>query len=320
LSAIARRGYWMEAKTSMTTITLSETNHRERFLKTSEARYLLATLPLDIAEKLERAFLNADLEGEDAKEALAFLAKNSTITRIVTENPSSAETFEYLYQMIPVDNEIDKFFIMTKAAVGIHQRLVALRNYLPGIIRREIIRTDFKSGDKFVIFNVGSGPGHDTIETLEENRDLKERVHVYCIDPDAKMLAVGEAKARRLGLEESFTSVPHKFGEIDVGKAHMILMIGLLCPMPEEKCVKILRNVSQFLHHSGVTVFNTVQNKMLREDPLCDFIMRLYGWRMDYKRNSQTLEIAKMAGLNPIGSFFDSLGYNRVVIARKTLR
>lgn len=295
-------------------------NHRERFLKTFEARYLLATLPLDIAGKLERAFLNADLGGEDAKETLAFLVKNSTISQIITENPSSAETFEYLYQKIPVDNEIDKFFIMTKAAVGIHQRLVALRNYLPGVIRREIARADFKNEDKFVIFNVGSGPGHDTIEILAENPDFRERVHVYCIDPDAKMLAVGEAKAKRLALEESFTFVPHNFGETDLGKAHMIVMIGLLCPMPEEKCIKILRKVSQFLHHSGVIVFSTVQKKMLREDPLCDFIMRLGGWCMDYKRNGQTLEIAKMADLNPIGSFFDSLGYNRVVIARKSLR
>jgi SAM-dependent methyltransferase len=293
--------------------------HRERFLETSEARYLLTILPLDIAEKLKRAFLNAELEGEDAKEALAFLVKNSTISRIITENPSSAETFEYLYQKRPVDNKIDNFFMMTKAAVGIHQRLIALRSNLPSIIRKEIIRADLKNGEKFVIFNVGSGPGHDTIEILKENRDLRERVHVYCIDPDAKMLAVGEAKARRLALKESFTFIPHRFGEIDLGKAHMILMIGLLCPMPEEKCVKVLRNVSQFLHHSGVTVFNTVQKKMLREDPLCDFIMRLGGWHMDHKKNSQTLEIAKMAGLNPIGSFFDSLGYNRVVIARKSL-
>jgi SAM-dependent methyltransferase len=294
--------------------------HRERFLETSEARYLLATLPPDIAEKLKRVFLNGDLEGEEAREALAYLVKNSTITRIVVEKPSSAETFEYLYQKIPVDNKIDKFFIMTRAAVGIHQRLIALGSNLPSVIGKEITRADLKNGEKFVIFNMGSGPGHDTIEVLAENPDLKEGIHVYCIDPDAKMLAVGEARAKTLGLEESFTFVPHKFGEIELGNAHMILIIGILCPMPKEACIKILQNVSQFLHPSGIIVFNTVQNKMLNEDPLCDFIMRLYGWHMDYKRNSETLKIAQMSGLKPVGSFFDSLGYNRVVIARRSLR
>jgi SAM-dependent methyltransferase len=302
------------------TATFADVKRREHFLKASEARYLLATLPPDIAGRLKRAFLGADLDGEDAEEALAFLAKNSTIARIISENPSSAETFEYLYQKVPVDNEIDKFFIMTRAAVGIHQRLVALRNYLPSFIRREISVAASRDGDKFVVFNVGSGPGHDTIEILEQNADLRERVRVYCIDPDAKMLAVGEAKARRLGVEESFTFVARKFGEVDLGKADMVILIGLLCPMPEGRCVETLRSGSQFLHDSGVVVFNTVQNRMLREDPLCDFLMRLAGWHMDYKRNGETLEIARMSGLKPIASFFDSLGYNRVVVARRAGR
>lgn len=293
--------------------------HRERFLETSEARYLLGTLPLDIAEKLKRVFLNADLEGEEAKEVLAYLVQNSTISRIINGAPSSAETFEYLYQKIPVDNKIDNFFIMTKAAVGIHQRLIALRSNLPSVIRKEIIRADLKNGEKFVIFNMGSGPGHDMIETLAENPGLKETVHVYCIDPDAKILAVGEAKAKKSGLEESFTFVPHKFGEVGLGKAHAILIIGILCPISKETCIKILQNVSQFLHPCGIVIFNTVQNKMLREDPLCDFMMRLAGWHMDYKRNSETLKIAQVSGFKPVGSFFDSLGYNRVVIARKSL-
>lgn len=300
------------------TITLPDVKHREGFLNTSEARYLLATLPLDIAAKLRRAFLGSDLEGKDAKEALAFLRKNSTITRIVSERPSSAETFEYLYQKIPVDNEIDKFFIMTRAAVGIYQRLSALRNNLPSTIRKELMRTDLKNGDRLVIFNVGSGPGHDMIETLAENPDIKARAHVYCIDPDAKMLDVGRLKANELGIEESFTFVPHGFGEIELGKAHMILAIGILCPMPKETCIRILQDLKQFLHQSGVIVFSTVQKQMLREDPLCDFIMALSGWRMDYKENSETLSIAKMAGLKPIASFFDSLGYNRIVVARRT--
>jgi len=216
-----------------------------------------------------------------------------------------------------VENEVDRYFIRAKEAIGIEQRLLALRQQLPDIITQGILRLTLTKGQRFVIFNVGSGPGHDLIEVLEANPVLQKFVEVVCIDPAENMLAIGERRVKELGMADIFRFVPKKFGEAGLGEAHMILMIGILCPVSHNNCVKILKNASRFLHPSGILVYNTVQTRMVMGDPLCDFIIRMAGWHLDYKEDSESLEIAKEAGLEPIHSFFDSLQYNCMVIARR---
>jgi SAM-dependent methyltransferase len=300
----------------MNDITFADIPSREKFLASPEALYLLGALGPDIARKLEECFLSTGLAGKDIREVHVHFVEHSDIIRIVTASPSSAETFEYLYHKRPVEKEIDPYFLRAKAAIGIKQRLMALKRHLPDIIRNEISRLALKKGERFVVFNVGSGPGHDMIEVLHENRELSEVVRVVCIDPDAPMLEIGERRVKELGLSNSFDFVPHKFSDVDLGKSHMVLMIGILCPMPQKACIKILKNTSNFVYPSGTVVYNTVQTRMVKGDPLCDFIMRMAGWHMDYKKYSTSIEIARLAGLRPESSFFDSLGYNCMVVAR----
>lgn len=295
---------------------------REWALKTPQAINLLKALPVDIADKLTTAFLatEQDISNSLSKEVHTYLVNNSLITSIVTRAPSSAETFEFLYHERRVQDEIDMYFPEGSAAKGIYERLKALQINLPGIIKKEMIRRDMFKDEKFIIFNMGSGPGHDTIGMLKDNQDLKKWVHVYCIDPDEKMLNVGKKKVESLGLSDCFTFVPKKFSEANIKqRAHMILMIGILCPMPKKICISILDGMRNFTDSKGIIVYNTVQERMLIGDPLTDFIMRISGWHMDYKTDEESVEIAKSANWHPFHSFYDSLGFNCMVAARKTI-
>ena len=297
-------------------LTFADIKDREWALETPAAKYLLKTLPLEIREKLRKGFLLSGSRSKEARDVLEYLLKYSTISRILTQETSSAETFEYLYFKRQVDNKVDEYFPRGQAAIGINQRLLALKSNLPNLIRDEIKRLNLLKGGKFIVFNVGSGPGHDMIEVLAENPDLLNRVHVFCIDPDDLMLEIGRHRVTELGISDSFTFIPKKCEEAEMVKAHMILMIGLLCPMKKTTCVKVLKNMIYFSRFGGLIVFSTVQKEMLIGDPLTDFIMRLAGWKMSYKNDSEPEEIARAAGWKPISRFFDSLGFNCMTVAR----
>jgi len=279
---------------------------------------LVSLMPLEIAVKFRKCFLEDGLKSPEAEELRIFFRKHSTIFRTVEQSPSSSETFEYLYRERPTEGEIDEYFPNGKAAIGIYQRLGALKIELPSIIREEIRRISLPKGEKFIVVNMGSGPGHDMIGVLAENPDLVERVHVINVEPDAPMLEVGRKKVESLGLSESFSFIAETCQDagLKLGGAHMILAIGIFCPMPKRVCVKVLKNLAPFIPFGGLIVFNTIQVRMVEEDPMTDFIMRLAGWRMGYKDDSEPFEIAKMSGWEPFYRFFDQpLHYNCMVAA-----
>ena len=297
-------------------LTYAGVTDRRRFLVAEEGKYLLDTLPADIGAALTKSFLETGLDSPEKEILLRHLLQHSTITQMVKESSTSSLTFEYLYRKKPVDNEIDAYFPRGKATVGIFERLVSLKENLPGIIRREMQERRI-NGRKFQILNVGSGPGHDTIEMLAENHDLVERVHVICLDPDKEALDIGRKRAMQLDLTRSITFVDKGLQEYGPASgADMILMIGLLCPMPNEACHKILKNSRVFARHDGLVLFSTVQRPMVEDDPLTDFIMRVAGWRMHYKEDHEPDEIARMAGWRPIDRFHDRLGYNCMTVAK----
>jgi hypothetical protein len=237
----------------------------------------------------------------------------------VERSPNSSETFEYLYHERSTEGDVDKYFPDGKAAIGIYQRLVALWSELPSIIREEIKRINLPEDEKFVVVNMGSGPGHDMIGVLADNSDLAKKVHVINVDPDAPMLEVGRKKVEKLGLTDSFSFIAKKCedAQLKPGGAHMILAIGIFCPMPKRVCVKVLKHLVPFVPFGGLILFNTIQVRMVEEDPVTDFIMRLAGWRMGYKDDQEPAEIARMAGWEPFYEFFDEpLRYNCMVAAR----
>lgn len=294
-------------------ITFADVKHREVLLQTEAAKVLFSALPVDIVEKLKASYLEGDITSPRAMEVIEYFYENSVISKMVQLNPSNSITFEYLYLKKKIINPIDKYFTAGTAAIGIYERLQALKKELPNIIRQEIK----KSGNGvFKIANIGSGPSHELVEIMTDNPDLVGKVHITCIDPDALALEIGKKRVKKLGIENSFTFVPKPMQEYKNGTYNMLLAIGLLCPVSNRGCKKILSGFSFFSKFNGIVVFSTVQEEMINGDPLTDFIMRRGGWKMSYKRTGEPEVLAKASGWEPEYQFRDKLGYNQMTAAR----
>lgn len=302
-----------DINTNPSSLTLADIQERRWALETPEAEVFLSAIAAEVKDKFKNCFLRTDIESQEAKEVRSYLLQRSTITQMVMADTTSSLTFEYLYLKKPVDSEIDEYFPRGKAARAIYDRLLALKANLPDIIRKEV--TDKKLA-KFSILNVGSGPSHEMIEILDENRDLARVVHVTCVEPDGEAIKIGQKRVNELGLTKSFTFMEVKLQNFKTHTFDMILVIGLLCPMSTKICVKILSNLVYFTKFGGVVIYSTVQKIMGEEDPLTDYIMRLSGWHMHYKNDGEPNQIALASGWSPVGRFFDKLGYNCMTVAR----
>ena len=297
-------------------LTFADIEDRRSELECDEGKILLGALPDDIHAVFERSFLETGLDSQDREILLAYLLNHSTITKMVNENYASSITFEYIYRKRPVDNPIDEFFVSGAAATGIYERLLSLKQHVPEIIRQEITRKKL-DGRKFQILNIGSGPGHETIEMLHENPDLSEQVQVVCLDHDREAVAIGVEKTEQLGLTHCISFANESLQDYSAkGTADLILLIGILCPMPNQVCKKVLGNASVFARRDGLIIFSAVRNQMLQQDPVTDFMMRVAGWNMHYKEDHELVELAQIAGWEPISQFHDRLGCNCMTVAR----
>ena len=302
---------------------------RKKDFNSPSGKFFMKIFPEGIKECFQRAILKTGIESEDTFWWLRYvLAEDekgepvSPITQWVYDNPYNPRVFKYLYGEDDALSEMDKGFIFTPGASAIYDRLQSMIDRLPQIIRNERRRLKLKAKEKYVIYNIGSAYGLDTIYMMAENPELMDLVKIVHIDPDAKSLLCGQRYAKKLGIEKCFEFLPSKIEEANVDQAHMLLFIGMFCPVPTKKCVLTLKFISKFLLEDGLAIFSTVQEKMLMDGPILDFIMWTCGWRMYFKSDQEPGQIARFAGLVHEDSmdWEDEPGHNRMTVARKPKR
>ena len=303
---------------------------RERDFNSPSGKFFMRTIPEGIRECFQRAILETGIESEDAFWWLKYVLSEdengrpvSPISRWTYENPYNPRSFKYLYGEEDALSEMDKGYILTPGAHAIYARLQCIIDHLPQVIRNERKKLGLKKKEKYVIYNVGSAYGLDTIYMMAENPDLMDLVKIVHIDPDKTSLFCGQQYAKKLGVDKCFEFIPNKIDSAnmnaDRNKAHMLLFIGMFCPVPTRKCVLTLKFISRFLVEEGIAIFSTVQEKMLMDGPILDFIMWTYGWRMYFKSEKEPGQIARFAGLihEEEMDWEDELGHNRMTVARK---
>lgn len=284
--------------------TFADVPNRELIFKRAEAINLLDSLPVEIRTKFLRCFLDdKGLNNPILKDVLDYFLNNSEITRIVKKNPSSAETFEYLYRMKNALLPIDKYFPESRAGGQILKRLCSLLENLPFFINNAL-KSQPRKG-RFLIVNFGSGPGHDMIHVLRANPDLVDKVYIRNIDIDNGMLNIGKELVNMYGLSNSFSFENCNFADAQIKNADLILLIGILCPLKARMCRFILKSLVEFCRNEALIIFSTAQERMLTDDPLTDFIMRITGWDMDYKTDKDAVAIAERSGYKFVSQFFD---------------
>ena len=271
---------------------------KQQSLQTEAARRLLEFFPDSIREMFVRCYFDSDIGSMNAREVCKYLKTHAVIPKIVGDDSTSSKTFEWLYHKKTAQNPIDHYFTQSESGRQISKRLDALKKQLPVLITQEY------QGRRVLIDHVGSGPGYDLIETLEENRDLTDMVHARCIDPDMEALNIGQSVVESMGFSDHFSFVSKKFQKVSSREADIILLIGILCPLPMHVCRKILKGLVHYTRPGGIIVYSTAQYRMMR-DPLCDYIMRLFGWQMDHKTDEAAWNLAKTSSWEPLYQFFD---------------
>ncbi len=273
--------------------------------------FLMGSLPRYIVEIFRQRF--PDYEHRSVRHLTQYFCENSKIASIIKQSPGSSRAFEILYHVEEPERPIDSYFQMCNAGARIYRRLIVLRDELPRIIA-SILKEN--SGEKVLIDNLGSGPSHDMFRVLEKHPELTDHVHVRCVDIDPWAIAMGRKIAAEKGLEKCFDFVENDLRKIEPRGAHLLLIIGIFCPLSTAISTRAMRGFKALVRSRGYAVFSTVQETMGRDDPVTDFIMRFTGWHMDYKNAEQSTSIAELAGWEPIRWFDDDMGYNRMTVAR----
>lgn len=280
---------------------------------------LEACLPKKIWEDLMAVYFEKGVDSEEGKRVFDYITQNSRISPEVAKRPSDADPFQLIYRFEKADTAIDEYYIRSKSATAIHLRMIALEDNLPGIIRREIARQAPNPEDKFLILDVGSGPGDAIRKALRKkhHRDLLEKVEVHCVDPDERSIERGKELVGRDGLADNIKLFCQDMVEYTIEqqpKANLILVIGMLCPMPNHKCVGILKNLHACADELACIIYSTVQEKMICGDPFLDVFMRVLGWHMHFKKDLEPQLIGQFSEWEPVSNFHDLLGYNRMTI------
>ena len=275
---------------------------------------LFATMPDKVVAAIERGFLSEefDFDGDDAKIILNYLTYESFISRAINLQAGSGVAYYYIYNGY-MFSPVDRYFCKCLAGAQTRKRLTEIQSNVAVFLRKH-----FGHQDSIVIYNVGSAQGYDLIKVLYDNPDLAEKCLVYNIDPDEVSLAQGWERIVSLGLEKCFVLVPHELKEVERKSVDFIVASGIFCPLSmRQSNIVMPRMLKPHLRDGGAIMYNATTQYMYEGDPVCDFLMRIGSWSMDYKSVEDILSIADNAKMEHLGHFSDDLNYNLCVFARK---
>lgn len=286
--------------------TYADIPDRESSLESPEAEALLAALPPRTRALLIDHYLHSFLP--KSQELLDFFVDASPIFKLIHGAPGSALAFEYLYTRV-VSTAVDRYLIECRAGAQIYQRLLSLKAHLPSwldqlLTSEKAIRVD----------NIGCGTGRDTIGVLAAHPDLARHVRVRHIDPDDDALRISQTLAEDSGVAESIFFHPSKFSDVPPADAHMVLLIGILCPLHRRVSKTVLRSVALYVRQGGLVIYSTALHQMVIDDPLTDFLMRLSGWHMTYRSEQESDELATALGWRVKGRFFDEPRHHHCMV------
>jgi SAM-dependent methyltransferase len=143
------------------------------------------------------------------------------------------------------------------------------------------------------------------IRVLKNNPWVATKLQVRNIDTNQHALDIGRQKVDALGIGKSFQFICNDFAKVKSCDADVIILVGVLCTMPMDISIKILKTLKRYCRKGGMIIYSTNQLAMIEADPLADFFMRLAGWTMDYKTDEESIMIGELAGWKYKDQFFD---------------
>lgn len=260
-----------------------------------------------VRDVLIKRFQGMPVSPEMEEAAYNYFIGHSVITAATVANRGSSVTTEFLYDGVFLPSPIDNYFLQANAGRALKTRLIAIENELSKIIEEYLS----KKGN-VLIANLGSGPGRDVINVLSRYYQNTSNVTSIHIDKDRKSLERGKRMAISKGVNHLIEFIEADFLRYKpVKRFDIILLIGILCPLPNETCISYLRIIKRLLKEDGCLIASNASKKMLKEDPFTCFIMEwTSNWKLVYKDEKDVEQIYRESGYSWKGCFLDSYNFH----------
>jgi hypothetical protein len=302
-------------------------DQREKDFESQAGRFLLETLPADIEACLLQAVLETGIQSRDGMRFLqAALGDDrygqpiSRICRWLQDEPPHPGFWLTLYGEQDAHSALDRGCLLTSSAQAIELRLQAVRTILPALIVSERAAFGLPEHEPYRVFTTGAVHSLATIRVLYEHPHLKPLLRVICVDADRASLDYARRTAQRLGVDCCCEFLPQAAEAAVQARAHLLLVMGRCESLPSPMCVRLLRQLRNCCQPDALILFSTLQEAMLYNGPIFDFMMWAFGWRMCFKNEHEPAKIARSAGLLPETQleWSDPRGFCRISAARVT--
>jgi len=275
---------------------------------------LLSALDKDrvaIKNSLLDSYLGKPVSIEMEEEIYKYFFTHSVVSTATMANPGTSLITEFLYEG-PLSSffPIDDYFLQSKGGSAIKERLLAVRDNLPKIIE------EYRSKGSVLIGNFGSGPGRDVIDIFSDLYKDSLNVKAIHIDRDSAALKRGKRMAKIKKVDHLITFIEGNFLKQKLNKKFdIVLLVGVLCGLKSEVCIRILKSIRKFIKKGGTIIASNVSKEMLEEDPFTCFLTEWVGnWKLVFKDERELRKIFEKAGYKWKGSFTDPQGFHTVGI------
>ena len=225
------------------------------------------------------------------------LRKLSHLYEVMTNVKGGWEFTDTLYRDQP-QTELDKYVYNLKLCRAVWNRKNVVREQLLKSMREKLGKGGFSVDTPMEIFDLGSGPSDYTIEAFETYKTRYNGhglpVHATAIDTNKSALERGRKLAKEAGVRKNIDfkignmGPMLKYGEIK--DADMILTIGIICPLPDEKVMKLFTRSRNALKKGG-----TFYTCAVRHHPL-EKVLNNAGWLLNPREPEYLERMMKEAG------------------------
>ena len=268
-----------------------------------------------VKDLIIKKYSQIPISEEEEEEVLEYFINNSVFSAATVANPATSVVTEFLYGEPKAPLPIDQYFFTSKGGKAIKSRLVRVEENF-----HTLAETYLKRGD-VLIGNLGGGPGRDTIDVFSKYYSDNKNITAVNVDKDKNAIKRGKRIADAVGVLNKIEFSENNFMKYNPReKFDIIILVGVLCSLPIETCILVLKKAQRMLAKGGCIMASNVLPKMLKDDPFTYFIMeKITNWKLVFKEEDILKDIFTKAGLKWQRSFTDDYGFHCVGIGTKKL-
>jgi SAM-dependent methyltransferase len=209
--------------------------------------------------------------------------------------------------------QVDRAVLRLDMTDSLRRRHIALSYaVLPSVVRSAYEAFQ----EPLTVANLGSGVGLDVLNAALRCEGLvREAINVET-DPEA--VSLGRRLVEWLVGHGRLGETVVSYIEADMlrvrTKAHVVAMVGVICPLTDAAAVTVLRSARRQLVPRGLLVVSSSNHNMRCTDPLASFLIQhlgskddpLAGWGLNFRTQEQLRDLLEKTGFDDIRIWHDA--------------